>query len=98
MIVARLIDANVLMKILEKELDMNVITDWGIGYIDAIHNAMEDVEFMPTVEIELVRHGKWLKFTDNGIEYQTCSECNYDMQVGGADSWCPACGSIMDGE
>lgn len=47
--------------------------------------------------MEPVRHGKWLKFDDNGTEYQTCSECNYDMQVGcGADSWCPACGAKMD--
>jgi len=52
----------------------------------------------PLPDAEPVRHGKWIKFNDNGIEYQTCSECNYDMQVGGADSWCPACGSKMDGD
>ena len=37
----RLTDASVLMNLLEKELDMTGITDWGKGYMDAIHDAME---------------------------------------------------------
>lgn len=62
---------------------------------EAYRPAYNKLKIIDAVE---VRYGKWLKFIDNGVEYQTCSECNYDMQVGGADSWCPACGSIMDGE
>lgn len=60
--------------------------------------AINKVKTAPTVDAEPVRHGKWLKFIDNGIEYQTCSECNYDMPVGGADYWCQKCGCRMDGE
>lgn len=57
------------------------------------------IPFGGKADVQAVRHGKWLKFDDNGTEYQTCSECNYDMQVGcGADSWCPACGALMDGD
>lgn len=45
----RQIDADGLMKLLEREMDMNGITDWGKGYMAAIHDAMEHVKFMPTI-------------------------------------------------
>lgn len=60
-----------------------------------VAGVLKDIDRIPTVDAEPVRHGKWIKFHDNGIAYQTCSECNYDMKVGGADSWCPACGAKM---
>lgn len=45
---AELIDRSKLMFLLERELDMNGITDWGKGYMEAIHDAMEHVKFMTT--------------------------------------------------
>ena len=56
----RLIDANGLMILLERELDMNGITDWGKGYMEAIHDAMEHVKFMPTIEADTVKFGNRL--------------------------------------
>lgn len=50
----RLIDADGLMMLLERELDMNGITDWGKGYMDAVHDAMEHVKFMPTIATKMV--------------------------------------------
>ena len=45
---AKLIDRSKLMFLLERELDMNGITDWGKGYMEAIHDAMEHAKFMET--------------------------------------------------
>jgi len=45
---AELIDRSKLMFLLERELDMNGITDWGKGYMEAIHDAMEHAKFMET--------------------------------------------------
>lgn len=60
----RPIDASGLMNLLEKELDMNGITDWGKGYMDAIHDAMEHVKFMPTLEQNEIKHGHWKLLDD----------------------------------
>ena len=45
---AELIDRSKLMFLLERELDINGITDWGKGYMEAIHDAMEHAKFMET--------------------------------------------------
>ena len=94
----RLIDANGLMILLERELDMNGITDWGKGYMDAIHDAMEHVKFMPTIETSKIKHGKWEYCHKENIA--TCSLCNYEYYLGTyhqyATKYCPNCGSIMD--
>ena len=102
----RLIDADELLESIEETTWYHIFkgkliqgangeTDIPLYKASDIYSALDAA---PTVDAEPVRHGKWLKFTDNGTEYQTCSECNYDMQVGcGADSWCPACGALMDG-
>lgn len=61
---------------------------------------IDHVEAMPTVDAEPVKRGKWLSFTDDGEQYEACSECEYTKLIGGANSWCPACGAKMevDGE
>ena len=94
----RLIDANGLMNLLERELDMNGITDWGKGYMDAIHDAMEHVKFMPTIETDTVKYGKWEYCHKENIA--TCSLCNYEHYIGTyhqyATKYCPNCGAVMD--
>lgn len=98
----RLIDANGLMNLLERELDMNGITDWGKGYMDAIHDAMERVKFMPTIEINTVKHGKWFPLDECSNAGVYCSICG--KKVYKADyanqkiksKYCPNCGATMD--
>ena len=72
----RLIDANGLMILLERELDMNGITDWGKGYMEAIHDAMEHVKFMPTIETDAVKHGSWFLLDECANEGVYCSVCH----------------------
>ena len=98
----RLIDANGLMNLLERELDMNGITDWGKGYMDAIHDAMEHVKFMPTIETSKLKHGKWERVlirNDKGGcigAKMNCSVCNTDNGHDEDMKYCPNCGAIMD--
>lgn len=60
----------------------------------------EDIDAMPTVDAEPVRHGKWepLTFTNAGNEEYTmhrCSECGLTI-VTGWYHYCPNCGARMD--
>ena len=73
----RPIDANGLMNLLERELDMNGITDWGKGYMDAIHDAMEHVKFMPTIETDAVRTDEEVKdVVEEIFDYSNCNASN----------------------
>ena len=98
------IDANGLMLLLERELDMNGITDWGKGYMEAIHDAMEHVKFMPTIEMNDIKHGSWHLLDNCSNAGVYCSECHkkvykeYYANVKMKSKFCPNCGAIMDGE
>ena len=98
----RLIDANGLMNLLERELDMNGITDWGKGYMDASHDAMEHVKFMPTIEADTVKHGSWFLLDECSNAGVYCSVCNkkvYKTDYANQkikSKYCPNCGAIMD--
>ena len=98
----RLIDANGLMNLLERKLDMNGITDWGKGYMEAIHYAMEHVKFMPTIEEKPIKHGSW-KMLDEcsnaGVYCSACSKKVYKSNYANQkikSKYCPNCGAIMD--
>lgn len=100
----RPIDASELMNLLERELDMNGITDWGKGYMDAIHDAMEHVKFMPTLEQNEVKHGHWVLLDECSNAGVYCSNCHkkvYKTDYANQkikSKYCPNCGSIMDEE
>ena len=98
----RLIDANGLMILLERELDMNGITDWGKGYMDAIHDVMEHVNFMPTIEPNTVKHGSWFlldECSNAGVYCSVCHKKVYKTDYANQkvkSKYCPNCGAIMD--
>ena len=100
----RPIDASGLMNLLERELDMNGITDWGKGYMDAIHDAMEHVKFMPTLEQNERKHGHWMLLDECSNAGVYCSNCHkkvYKTDYANQkikSKYCPNCGSIMDEE
>ena len=100
----RPIDASGLMNLLERELDMNGITDWGKGYMDAIHYAMEHVKFMPTLEQNETKHGHWIlldECSNEGVYCSVCSKKVYRTDYANKkikSKYCPNCGSIMDKE
>lgn len=100
----RPIDASGLMNLLEKELDMNGITDRGKGYMDAIHDTMEYVKFMPTLEQNETKHGHWIlldECSNAGVYCSVCSKKVYKTDYANQkikSKYCPNCGSIMDEE
>ena len=54
------------------------------------------LEGMPAIDAQPVRHGCWLFYAQKNGYLWKCSKCkgNFDQQF----SYCPHCGSRMDGE
>lgn len=62
-----------------------------------IHEIMEAIDELPTVEAKPVVHGKWeTEFTALLVVYR-CSECNCATALG-KTNFCPNCGADMRGE
>lgn len=71
------------------------------------HNVMavDDLEYLPTIEAEPVRHGRWIKYhTDYGSKWNCSVCCLPTIRVGIGISFeierfafCPFCGARMDG-
>lgn len=61
---------------------------------------LEYIKQMPTIEAELVRHGRWIEESPN--EYY-CSYCGKyapiekNMRHCDCSKWCKECGTKMDG-
>lgn len=71
------------------------------GYASAIDFAIEQINSAPTIEVEPVRHGRWVY--DSG--FWTCTRCGYDEPCRDEDDpdrpkfkRCPDCGAKMDEE
>ena len=66
---------------------------------------VENIKSVPAADVEVVRHGEWIKkhlFSmnyDDWFEY-TCSECNehYRDYEKFPKNYCPHCGARMDGK
>ena len=94
----RLINADELINIIAKQIrcDRHEIT---CGLLQAF---IEQVEAMPTVDAEPVRHGKWIEIvvaetdTSRLINWE-CSECAIVVDHN-TDNYCPNCGARMVGE
>ena len=98
---ARLIDAD--------EVRKKAFVDQETGEILVY---LEDIDNVPTIEAEPVKHGKWLCEWDSrmGTTEVTCSVCKTSRELIGCyvgihgehlydkDNYCPNCGARMDGE
>ena len=51
----------------------------------------------PTVDVEPVRHGRWMFHDDDHWPWVTCSECGYYMDHTRKTAFCPNCGAKMKG-
>ena len=59
----------------------------------------EIIHRQPTVDAEIVKHGKWISGTDTSPcmpETDVCSECGYRTVYGYNYKYCPNCGAKMD--
>lgn len=88
----RLIDAEELLKILQKQQQLGNVND-SRGRAKAIL----EVIHAPTVDAEPVKHGKWFHDMEG---YARCSCCNEHEQneVAFFFTYCPNCGARMDGD
>lgn len=84
----RIIDADVLM-----ELKWETYT--SVGYVEVV--AIDDIENVPTIEAEPVRHGRWINPRLNKYGHP-CHQCNQCLFVASQKdrNFCPDCGAKMD--
>lgn len=98
---ARYIDADVLMKELEREVEL--ADDWKTA-----HEIVNVVKYAPTVDVEPVKHGEWMGaeydgYADGNPVYYSwmCSVCHAEVESEGEPPefrYCPNCGARMEEE
>ena len=53
---------------------------------------------IPAADVAPVRHGEWeIVIGSNGKEYMVCTCCRVSQDLTGVFTYCPNCGSKMDG-
>ena len=100
----RLIDANATKEKLAFAIEPLVGYAADIIRNDALLDAIKIVDSMPTIDAQLVKHGKWER-TDMFVK---CSECGVELLDDaffgihvfddGYMPFCPNCGARMDGD
>lgn len=62
--------------------------------------AVDDLHYLPTVDVQEVKHGKWTRGEGpSGSRYAHCSACNRKMnEFCYGYLYCPLCGAKMDKE
>ena len=92
---------------MKRYVDANALRKRAIRYPDNHYKVnIEDINNMPTADVQEVRHGHWItKSLDNFRKVGCkCSECGY-TGISDYDSYddpydfdfCPHCGAKMDG-
>lgn len=96
----RLIDADEFIEALE---DLYRHAGWDRREIHfSLADTICNLDMMPTVEAEPVRHGKWIYSNDFYWYTASCNKCGYqrrtDIKAEGWNQWkfCPNCGAKMD--
>ena len=94
----RPIDANALCAILQAKADMAIKFEYKCAFLKA--NAI--VNAMPTIDVEPVRHGRWIQ-NKTVPAYHHCSLCKVTRKMQASCNkylmlrYCPHCGAKMDG-
>lgn len=84
---ARYIDANKIHYHQKENID---------GYIYSEYVSKDEIDAVPTEDVEPVRRGHWIINSDG--YYPQCSECMNEPQGRVMTDWCPNCGAKMGGE
>lgn len=77
----KLIDANALIEFVRNHIN---------GMIDC-----NDIARFPTIEAELVRHGRWIE-AEKGVFPSYCGKCSECGKTRIRENYCPNCGAKMD--
>lgn len=58
-----------------------------------------DIVYSPTLDVQEVKHGKWIWQGSISEGCWVCSECEHKFYQGyGNENYCPHCGAKMDGK
>lgn len=87
----RLIDADALKEFL-KPHDMWKNNRTYLTWEEIWEQECEDIDAQPTVDVDPVKHGRWISDEDGNI---SCSVCG---QHGVGDNYCEKCGAKMEVE
>ena len=68
-----------------------------VHFINGIESVFEYIDYMPTADVEKVRHGEWIFGVTMNHEWMKCSECLVSQTPTGVFVYCPNCGAKMDG-
>lgn len=93
-----LIDADEAVKIIKRYDDRGLTLDEVTRVTDGI---AREIEAMPTVDAEPVRHGKWQPMNERNEIYgdvYMCDNCGHGFIICENFNYCPKCGAKMDGE
>ena len=63
--------------------------------------AVDDLHYLPTVDVREVKHGKWLNKVNGYYWFGKCSECGASLNLSDCSihmNYCPNCGAKMDKE
>ena len=64
-----------------------------------VDDMLDEVECFQPSDVAPVRHGKWEVIVgSDGKERMVCTGCRKQQDLTGVFSYCPNCGSKMDGE
>ena len=89
------------MALIDKEAIKKFIAD-GLNSGEFGHDAVQilaEVEYMPTVDAEPVRHAKVVTVTDRYYTmHQECSYCGGELGWKEYPIYCPNCGAKLDDE
>lgn len=89
-----LIDADEAVKIIKRYDDRGLALDEVTRITDGI---AREIEAMPTVDAEPVRHGKWERVEYSFVGGYRCSCCG-SKALDDSFNYCGYCGAKMDGE
>lgn len=75
-----------------------------VSWADAYANFVDDIENVPTADVEPVRHGRWIEKDSRYVHNFKCSVCNdvrFDIPTCMGKplfNFCPNCGAKMNKE
>ena len=96
----RLIDVDDAIKEIKHDLESLWYASDIKRYEEGVEFAINRLEDMETIEIEPVKHGKWIhdgKRIKGGVDWWHCSEClATESGVYVEKPYCPNCGARMD--
>lgn len=85
---------------ISRKAAIDALTTRGLSVSNIWAKAINEIELIPTADVQEVRHGKWLYNSLADHVYRICELCGavYAIQEDECKYWfCPNCGADMRG-